>query len=296
MPCCRKSPAKLARKAKMQAVSNLFQTFELQVLVNGNPVKEYGQQGKTYVEGRKSQPFTLKFRNHSAAKVLAVPSIDGISTLDGKPATAQSRGYVVAGYASLEIKGWKTSTEDSAEFVFTDKSRGYAAQTAGDANSGVIGLIVFEEKQKPAQYVIFNSPAPEHHHYYHHPVFPAYPHIWYGGTSTPLSEPVFTYSSATSSVESEQVRCAINNASMEIPKTSNAAPEFNLATGWGKQITDKVMETDFERGNQLVLLEVYYSDETGLSSAGIQLTKGAVVSKAFPQSFGGFCSPPKIVV
>jgi Zn finger protein HypA/HybF involved in hydrogenase expression len=37
------------------------------------------------------------------------------------------------------------------------------------------------------------------------------------------------------------------------------------------------------------------SDEPGLLKVGVQLKKEVVVSKPFPQSFGGFCSTPKIV-
>jgi len=274
--------------------------FELQVLAGGHPVREYGHLGKSYVEGRRSQPFTLKFRNHYACRVLVVPSIDGISTLDGKPATAQSRGYVVAGYSSIEIKGWKTSLDDTAEFIFTDKSRSYAGQTAGDANSGVIGLIVFAEHVPPPPMTIVNNPPPIHYHHHHYPEWPIY-RWYYTSTTTPLEGTYCCSTGADSSIgdvkrscaTGDQVAAAINTSMASAPNSD--APDFNLGTGWGKQIVDRVIETEFQRGLQLALLEIFYSDEAGLLRAGIQLTKGPVVSKAFPQSFGGFCVPPSIV-
>jgi hypothetical protein len=275
--------------------------FELQVLVGGHSIREYGHQGKTYVEGRRGQNFTLKFRNNTCNRVLIVPSVDGICTVDGKPATVQSRGYVVAGYSTTEIKGWKTSLEDTAEFLFTDKGRGYAGQVTSDVNSGAIGILVLAEKIKPMSF--YFQPPPEHHHHYHYhhyhppvyiqpapiwPVWPGYPII-----TCSAGEPRYGTSAGSSSVSVMMCNTAVDNASGAV--NGIEMPDFNLGTGFGKQIVDRVSEVEFERDGQLALMEIFYSDEPGLLKAGVQLKKETVVSKPFPQSFGGFCSTPKIV-
>jgi len=270
--------------------------FELQVLVGGHPIREYGHQGKTYVEGRRGQTFTLKFRNNTCNRVLIVPSVDGVCTVDGKPATAQSRGYVVAGYSTTEIKGWKTSLEDTAEFIFTDKGRGYAGQVASDVNSGAIGVLVLAEKIKPVSF--YFQPPPEHHHHYHyypyHPPVYIQPPVWPTWPGWPIitysaGEPSYGTSVGSSTVSVNMCSTAVENS------TGAETPDFNLGTGFGKQIADRVSEVEFERGNQLALMEVFYTDEPGLLKVGVQLRKETVVSKPFPQSFGGFCSTPKIV-
>jgi hypothetical protein len=277
-------------------------SFELQVLVGGHSIREYGYQGKTYVEGRRGQNFTLKFRNNACNRVLIVPSIDGICTVDGKPATAQSRGYVVAGYSTTEIKGWKTSLEDTAEFIFTDKGRSYAGQVASDVNSGAIGVLVLAEKTKPVSF--YYQPLPEHHHHYHYhhyyppPVYIAPTPVWPSWPGYPIitcstGETRYGSSAGAQAVCVNMCSTAVENSTGAVAGVET--PDFNLGTGFGKQISDHVSEVEFERGCQLALMEIFYSDEPGLLKAGVQLKKEVIVSKPFPQSFGGFCSTPKIV-
>ncbi len=150
-------------------------SFELSVAINrdgrATPLREFGHNGNTYVESRDGTKFTLKFKNNRAHRVLIVPSIDGLSVLEGTVATPQSRGYIVPAYSSVEIKGWRTSLEDINDFVFEKKESGktYAEGTGNDtANCGVIGVKVFAEKEKPKPQII----REEHHHHHHHDNWP----------------------------------------------------------------------------------------------------------------------------
>ena len=47
------------------------------------------------------------------------------------------------------IEGWRKSLSRTAAFYFTDLGDSYAARTGRPQNVGVIGVAVFEEKQKP---------------------------------------------------------------------------------------------------------------------------------------------------
>lgn len=146
-------------------------SFELSVAINrdgrATPLREFGHNGYTYIESREGTKFTLKFKNNRAHRVLIVPSIDNVSVLEGTVATAQSRGYIVPAYSSVEIKGWRTSLEDINDFVFERKDSGktYAEGSGNDTvNCGVIGVKVFAEKEKPKPQIV----REEHHHHHHH--------------------------------------------------------------------------------------------------------------------------------
>ena len=142
-------------------------SFELSVAVPSHggftKIKEYGLDGRTFIEGREGKPFSILFKNNTPQRVLAVPSVDGISALDGNPATEQSRGYIVAGYSSIEIKGWRTSLENVAQFVFEKKSGSYAAkgEVANDSSCGVIAVKVFDEFRRPPVKTVVQ----QHHHH-----------------------------------------------------------------------------------------------------------------------------------
>jgi hypothetical protein len=152
-------------------------SFELSVSIprdgRATPLREFGHNGFTYVESREGQKFSVKFKNNTARRVLAVASIDGLSVLEGTKATPQSRGYIIPAYSQVEIKGWRTSLDDINSFVFETKSGGktYSEGTGeGTGNCGVVAVKVFAEKEKPKPTIV----REEHHHHHHHDhtVFP----------------------------------------------------------------------------------------------------------------------------
>jgi len=298
-------------------------SLELQVLVNDRPVREYGHQGSTYVAGHKGSRFTLKFRNNTAQRVLAMPSIDGLSAIDGQPATGASKGYIVPAYSSVEIKGWKRNLQETADFVFTDRSAtSYAAQTHGAQNCGVIAVKVIAEKFIPPP---APPPAPvgihHHHDHYHDPYWPwwrPWPSIMYTSSTTAQCSTgnmdgmkgSLDLGSVSNSA-GPQYTCNINacntspgvmarevDHSKLMSFAANAAetPDFTLGTGYGQVRQDVVSEAPFERGQELATFEIYYSDETSLTAAGVSLDKTAKVSKPVPQAFGGWCSAPGVSV
>ena len=129
-------------------------SFEASILVNGRPVTEVKHEGNTYIEGRKGTEYALFFRNNSPKRVLVVPSVDGMSVIDGELASLQSGGYVVGPRDSITIPGWTVSHGEAAAFVFHAQDsayrdeRTYAEETGKSQNNqGVIGFLVFEEKE-----------------------------------------------------------------------------------------------------------------------------------------------------
>jgi hypothetical protein len=220
-----------------------------------------------------------------------VISVDGISVVDGEGADLNSRGYIVAGYSSLEVQGWRKSLTEVAKFVFETKADSYAGKTAGAKNCGVIGAKVFSEI--PAAPVV----VPHVFHHYHHdpPIF-GRPHwmVWDGHTATPTYTCSTTDSGLANPIADSSVlrSCSMSMANLSAGPAEEKSAEFNLGAGWGSEVVDRVAEADFERLAVVATLEIYFSDEAGLTKAGIQLGKRPSVSSAMPQAFGGFCKPP----
>jgi len=274
-------------------------SLELQVLVNDRPIREYGHQGKTYVAGHKGSRFTLKFRNNTAQRVLAIPSIDGLSALDGQPATGASKGYIIPAYSSGEIKGWKQNLRETADFVFTDRSTtSYAAQTQGDQNCGVIAVKVFAEKFIPPTPLPPPLRVEEHHHHHHYPHWRPWPDIMYSTGPTYTCSTGGLIHPGVHTREKDYSSC-LSSLSLGAVTASAApaeTPDFKLGTGYGQVREDVVSEALFERGLELATFEIYYSDEASLTAAGVVMNKAAQISKPVPQAFGGFCRPPSVSV
>lgn len=277
------------------------QDYELSVLINGRPIKKYGHNGLSFIEGRKNTVYTIKFKNNTSSQVLAIVSVDGLCVVDGKPATADSRGYIVPAYSPVEIKGWRVSEDRSSDFVFSDKPTAYSTQSQGqDINCGVVSVKVIAEKFRPAIWIYntYNTPPVEEHHHHHYPVRPIYtpPHYWWGGSTAPMCGGSFFMNSVSNQSNSGMeagLQAKIHTASLADPPQDN--PDFNLGTGWGKEKEDHVALKDFERGGEICTLSIFYTDAEGLKKVGIDTAEKPAITKVpLPQGFGGFCVPPKL--
>jgi hypothetical protein len=287
-------------------------------------IPEYGHKGLTFVEGRRGQPFVLNLRNNSAQRVLAVVSIDGLNVVDGEACTPQSRGYIIPGYSSVDIQGWRTSLEEVHHFKFEAKEQSYAKTSGGDAqNCGILSAKFFSEVWKfpPPPTVIREE---HHHHHDHYPVpmpIPTYPWPWrpywddapyykiWCSTSTsdlgaagntgatgpvgPAGCPVGPagYGASVTYSAGDMSKCADTNS-----LSQSDVPDFKLGTGWGETKVDRVTEAAFERDKELCTLSIYYAEAADLEKVGIKLEKEIAVtppaSLVLPQAFPGFCKPP----
>lgn len=104
----------------------------------------------TYVEGLEGVKFTLRITNDTLGRILAIPSVDGLSILDGKSAGTRSSGYIIDACDFIDIPGWTVDKSTVARFVFSGSrdafDQSYVAQIGGEVeNKGVIGAIIFTE-------------------------------------------------------------------------------------------------------------------------------------------------------
>lgn len=116
-------------------------------LDGGGSLEAIGHAGRDYIEGQPGHRFAVSLVNTTGARVLAVLSVDGVNAISGQTAGTSQAGYVLEPWQQVEIRGWRKSTSDIAEFYFTDLPDSYAARTGRPQNVGVIGVAAFRERR-----------------------------------------------------------------------------------------------------------------------------------------------------
>jgi hypothetical protein len=121
---------------------------DLDVLVDGQPVKLISHDGRLYLPvPRIGTEYTIRVNNHGPRRIEAVVSVDGLSVINGRPASEKSIGYLVNANSHIVIKGWRRDKETVAAFTFENRENSYAARMGYRDNIGVIGLVAFEEQE-----------------------------------------------------------------------------------------------------------------------------------------------------
>jgi len=278
-------------------------TFEIKV--NNRSTREYHKQHEsdTYIEGRRGSPYTLYFKNKSYKRVLVCFSVDGLSVMDGKPASDKSNGYIVSGYGSIEVPGWTIDNKKVAKFEFRPQGDRndptYIEELASEGinvdvkNQGVIGCMVFEEKeQRYSQYtnhyvtkhnipIVVNafSVQPQ-------PLSQIQPESLVRGPIY-ISDPSMNLSySSMDRVESTGGTLAPSNEGI-ISFTSSSS----LGTGFGEDKSFNTYEVKFDKKDNIDwIAEIYYDTLTNLKK------KGIIIEDVKPNAFPGYsngCYIPK---
>lgn len=263
----------------------LKQSYEVEVLVNGKPAKEYTHDGKILIEGRKGTRFSIRMRNNSYSRKLFVPTIDGLSIMNGEEGSYDSSGYIVQGNSSITIDGWRTSDKEVAEFYFSSPEDSYRKKMDRGNNLGVIGVAVFSELFQPVTVINNNIP-------YQSP-YPDYPNRYWPGTSAPQWTTMNSGAgSNTVSIGYKANSSMPTGALMNCSASSSNTASQDLGTGWGNQKNSEVVSVNFQRCNHPdTLFEIHYNTREQLESMGINFHKTPVYIA--PQTFPGqYCKPP----
>lgn len=121
---------------------------------SGRGLPVYRHRGRLHIAGLPGKAYTVSLRNLSGERVLVVLAIDGVNAVTGETANPAQSGYVLGPFERAEIRGWRKSLAESAEFYFTELPDSYAARTGRPFDVGVIGVAVFREAWRP------RTPAP----------------------------------------------------------------------------------------------------------------------------------------
>jgi len=250
---------------------------EVEVLINSKPAKEYYHKGRTFIEGRKGTQFSIRLRNNSHQRKLFVPTIDGLSVMNGEEGSFSSGGYIVQGNSSITIDGWRTSDKEVAEFFFSSPEGSYRKQMKRGNNLGIIGVAVFDEYYVPPTFVYTCSNNST-------PYIPQTQPWFTTGTTTGSGLNTSTYTSASLCGTGTGGSGSVGS----LPVTKQA-----LGTGWGEQKLSEVTAVNFEREESpSTTFEIYYNTREELEKEGITFKKAPlyVTPSAFP---GQYCRPPK---
>jgi hypothetical protein len=116
--------------------------------VDGTALPVFHKDGRHYIVGVPGHEYAVRIRNTTGGRVLVVTSVDGVNVISGDTASTGQSGYVLDPWGSVEISGWRKSMARTAAFYFTDLGDSYAARTGRPQNVGVIGVAVFQERQR----------------------------------------------------------------------------------------------------------------------------------------------------
>lgn len=130
------------------------QYLDVQVrdLDTGRHLDHHPHRGRLHVAGEPGHRYAVVLRNLTGERVLAVLSVDGVNAISGQTAGTDQAGYVLGPWQQTEIRGWRKSLSEIAEFEFTALPDSYAARTGRPHNVGVIGVAVFREAVPPPYY------------------------------------------------------------------------------------------------------------------------------------------------
>jgi len=249
---------------------------EIEIVVNGKKVNEYLHEGRCYIEAKDGSEFKIKVRNNNWYKVLAIPSVDGLSVIDGEEASSKSRGYIIDPQSTITIDGWRVNKQEVAKFYFTDSKKSYSHKIGkGKENIGVIGIMILpEELDLFPQLITYNNTANKilTNEWIDKPL------KWYGWTSETTGQ---NYRSQTT------LLCCSNASSI------NDNTERSLGTGFGDRKHDEVREVSFRADKKNpIIFEIFYNSRKELEKIGIKLDKpaGYITPSAFPGD--RFCKIP----
>ena len=116
----------------------------------GRALDQHYHRGQRYVAGEPGHEYSVRVRNLSDGRLLAVVSVDGVNAVTGETASPDQSGYVIDPGEVVDIVGWRKNLERAAAFYFTNLGDAYATRTGRPGNVGVIGVAAFRERVYPA--------------------------------------------------------------------------------------------------------------------------------------------------
>ncbi|MCP6727310.1 MAG: hypothetical protein KJI69_04860 [Patescibacteria group bacterium] len=269
--------------------------YEMEILINGRSVKEYFHNYKTYIEGRKGSVFSIRLRNNSSEKTLFVPTVDGLSTIDGKDGEFDSRGYILDANSSMKIDGWRLNDDEVAEFYFSTVEDSYRKRKNKGSNVGSIAVAIFREKEKK-HFCWPNLTNIEPIKPYD-PIFPKQPWI------KPFDDEPYPFPRVYCKDDVNVMRASgsamYSGASVSddtnFTTSSMKNSSQDMGTGFGQTKRSEVVSVYFDREEKPdTVLEVFYNSRKQLSNIGVDFNRQRH-SISEPNSFpneSGYCERP----
>jgi hypothetical protein len=242
------------------------------------PIYDYG--GRRYVVGKPGNEYSIRVRNDSGGRVLAVMSVDGVNVITGETASTNQSGYVFAPGENADIAGWRKDMTRTAAFYFTSLPDSYAARTGRPGNVGVIGVAVYNEKLRPVQNVVPYGLSRKRES-----------GDYRDRMDSAAAEPERAAGAAADAAKSMPAPPAEPQASPSSPpamqaqkddarELAQAQPKLRqqLGTGHGRSETSYTQYTSFERASDTPAetIAIYYDSYANLLAMGVPVGPGPV--------------------
>lgn len=248
---------------------------------NGNQLTEYSHNSKMYVEGRKNSAYKLKIQNTQYQDIEVLISVDGLDIIDGNPATTSKSGYLIKGYQSVIIDGWRISDQEVRKFLFSNQKESYSNKTGqGTSNVGVIGFKCYYPEYIPSviravpnQYIPWTirrdgngitgtftgGYVPQH------------------GSGVPYGQYQLSSVNATT-------RGAVSKTATVSLESTNDSWQGDMGTGMGHSVSSKITYENFKRGILASEGEIFYATKRALEKMGV-ITVAIKQPQSFPRAF-----------
>lgn len=237
----------------------------------GRRLPTFTHGGRTYVLGAPGARYLLRVHNGSAARVEVVASVDGLDVVDGRPASFEKRGYLVAPWSDLVVEGFRVDRATVAAFRFGSVARSYAALTGDARDVGVVGVAVFPERVTELRRLP-PPPPPEE-------AAPGDAPRRSGAAGPPAAAP---------------------RALADAAREAEASRRPGLGTEFGEAHGSSVREVPFERASETpaAVIALRYDDRAGLVAAGVDVDgrdrrdEAALRARADPFRASRWAEPP----
>ena len=239
---------------------------------------------RRYFEARRGSSYSIRIENRTAQRLGVVITVDGLNAITGiqaaSPASwgAPGRMYVLDPWGGTEIRGWRTSLDETRRFTFVDETVSYAART-GQANPklGWVELAVYRERRP----------------YVRRPWFPIEPRV-----RSEAGKEAQASGNAEAPEASPEASAPENGARTAAPlrgDSTGAPPSGYPGTGWGDRDDDPAQVVSFEPETapaETVTLRYEYA--RGLRALGILPQPDCCRDRLGERERGGwgFAPPP----
>lgn len=106
---------------------------------------------RAYIQATQNERYRLRVVNNSNQRVGLVIAVDGRNIVSGQQSwlANNERMYVLNPHDSGDYEGWRTGTNQTNRFYFTDAVNSYAAAWGDNSAMGVIAMAVYAERPRP---------------------------------------------------------------------------------------------------------------------------------------------------
>jgi len=115
------------------------------------PLSSDPLQYRAYIQAMPNERYRLRVVNNSEQRVGLVLAVDGRNIITGKKSYLKSneRMYILNPYESAAYEGWRTGSNQTNRFYFTEAANSYAAAWGDSSAMGVIAMAVYPERPRP---------------------------------------------------------------------------------------------------------------------------------------------------